>query len=129
MNKSGTLRLYALALLVIGLASAFFNAETSAFGYNSKGVSGLIADGSAAVIALVLSFFAAKNLSWAHWSGAILAFMFLIMGFKNGFLISRAINAGTEPAFHWYKAALFGATAFVSLAALMPLLIYIRRDR
>lgn len=127
MNKSRTLIIYGVALLVIGLASVFYNAESSEFGINSAGKTGLIVLGIGAVIARILAIFAAKNLLWAHWAGAFLAFMFLIMGFKNGFMISRAISSGMEPEWHWYKAALFGATAFVSLAALMPILIFLRR--
>jgi uncharacterized membrane protein len=128
-NKANTLRLYALGLLLVGLASVLYNAEADQIGWYAKGKTGLIAGGIGAVLALVCSVFAAKDKLWAHYAGAILAFMFLIVGFKNGFVISRSISMGVEPAFLWYKAAVFGAVAIVSLISLMPILIYLRRER
>ena len=128
-HKAATLRLYAVLLLCIGLASIFYNPQTGQMGYHSAGLSGLYSTGSGAILAFVFSIYAAKFKDWAHYAGAILCFMFLIMGFKNGFVTARALTAGTEPPHHWYKAALFGATAFVSLVCLMPLLIYIRREQ
>jgi hypothetical protein len=128
-NKANTLRLYSLGLLLVGLASVLYNAEADKIEWYAKGKTGLIVDGIGAVLALVCSVFAAKDKLWAHYAGAILAFMFLIVGFKNGFVISRSISMGVDPAFHWYKASLFGATAVVSLLALMPILIYLRRER
>ena len=128
-NKAPTLRLYAVLLLCIGLASIFYNPQTGLWGYSAEGVSGMYSPVSGAVLALILSIYAAKYKDWAHYGGAILCFMFLIVGFKSGFVTARSLTAGTEPPHHWYKAALLGATAFASLICLMPLLIYIRREQ
>ncbi len=127
-NESATLRKYALGLLLIGLACVAYNAESGAWEFYLTGKSGLIVNGMGALIALLLSVYAARGARWAHYAGATLAFMFLIVGFKNAFLISRGLASGTEPAFHWYKASLFAATAFVSLVALMSVALHLRRQ-
>jgi hypothetical protein len=128
-NKASTLRIYAVALLCVGLASYLYNAQEGTFGPYRKGISGLIATGVGATLALVFSFFAAKNLRWAHYAGAILSFMFLIVGFKNAFMIARGLAANTNPPHEWYKATVFGGVAVASLFALMSIAIYLRREQ
>jgi hypothetical protein len=56
--------------------------------------------------------------------------MLLIYGFSQAFAIGRGLQNATPATEHlWYKAALFGVTAVISLMALMPILIYVRRER
>jgi hypothetical protein len=129
-NKANTLRLYSLGLLLVGLASVLFNSQTNIVEWYPTGKSGLIANGICALFALGLSFPAAKDKLWAHYAGAALAFLLLIYGFSQAFTIGRSLQNATPATAHlWYKATLFGATALVSLLALMPILIYVRRER
>lgn len=125
-HKAPTLRLYALGLLLIGIASVCYNPEAGVFQWYAKGMDGLLMNGISAVVVLVLSFFAAKDKMWAHVAAAALIFMLLIVGFKNGFVTGRGVSSANQPQFLWYKGALFSAAGFISLLALMPLLLYIR---
>lgn len=125
-HKAPTLRVYAVLLLVIGLVSVFYNAETGVIGFSSKAITALMANGIAAILAIVISVYAAQHKGWAHGAGAILCFLMLIVSFKQGFMTARTLEQHPHL---WFKALVLGATAFVSLAALMPLLIYIRREQ
>lgn len=129
IHKASTLRLYALGLLLVGLASVFYNAKEGTVQWHGEGKTGLIANGIGAVLAVIFSLYAAKGKVWAHWAGAILCFMLLIVGFNKGFLTVREMSAETAKQYLWFKATILLATGFLSLIALMPLLIYLRRER
>ncbi len=129
-NKYVTLRLYALGLLLVGLACVLFNPKTHTFEWYPEAKTGLIANGIMAVIALALSFPAAKEKLWAHYAAAAFAFLLLIYGFSQAFTIFRGLASATPDKAHlWYKGCIFGGTAVVSLMALMPIMLYLRRER
>lgn len=126
-HKASTLRLYALGLLLVGLCSVFYNSKAGVVEWYREGMSGLIANGIGALLAVIFSVFAARQKAWAHWAGVILCFLFLIVGFKDGFLTARRVSVGSPADAHlWFKAALLGATAFLSLITMIPLMLYVR---
>ncbi len=125
-HKAATLRLYALGLLIVGLCSVFYNAKAGVVGWHPEGKTGLIANGIGALLALIFSVFAARQKGWAHWAGVVLCFLLLIVGFKNGFMTARGVSSGSMEAHLWFKAALLGATAFLSLITMIPLMLYVR---
>ncbi len=128
-NKASTLFAYGSGLLLLGFAAILFNPEVGQIGLYWKGKSGLIAAGTGGVLALVFGCFAKQGKTWAHWAGVILAFLFLCIAFNNGFRTAYALSKGTVESYHWFKATLFGLIAFLSLAALLPLAVYMRRER
>lgn len=127
-HKAATLQLYALGLLIVGLCSAFYNSKAGVVGWYSDGKTGLIVTAIGASFAMLFSVFAARDKAWAHWSGVVLCFLFLIVGFKNAFLTARGLSTGSNlfPPHLWFKAALFGAIAVLSLITLIPLMVYVR---
>ena len=109
---------YAAMLLVIGLFSAFYNAQHQ-LGWNVHGKTGLIACGIGAVLAAVFAFLNDKGLKWTLWAGLILSFLFLCTGGKNAFLDGRAWSAGDQE--KWFRAVVFGLTLLVSLRTFVML--------
>ncbi len=125
-HKAATLRLYALGLLIVGLCSVFYNAKAGMVGWYLDGWTGLTANGIGAILAVIFSSYAARDKGWAHWAGVVLCFLLLIVGFQKGFITARGVSVGSMEAFHWFKAALLGATAFLSLITMIPLMLYVR---
>src|SRR5687767_4661192 len=116
---STTLLQYAGYLLVIGLASAFYNAADRTLGWNPKGSTGLIALGISAAVALALGFMAGKGREWAGWGGLVLSFVLLAYTGMTAFKTARGVSSGDLEGHLWYKAALFAITAVFSISAFL----------
>ena len=124
-----TLLQYAGYLLILGLASVFYNAADRSIGWNPKGVSGLIALGSSAAVAALLGFFAGKGKEWAGWGGVILSFALLSYCGMTAFKTARGVSSGELDGHLWYKAALFGITVIFSISAFLRVGVIMRRGK
>ena len=120
---------YAGYLLIIGLASAFYNAADRLMGWNPKGASGLIALGSSAAVALLLGLFAGKGKTWAGWGGVVLSFALLSYCGMTAFKTARGVSSGELEGHLWYKAVLFAITAVFSISAFLRVGLIMRRGR
>jgi hypothetical protein len=129
MNQGTTLTRYGIALIVLGIAAILYNAEAGQIGLYWKGKTGLFVAGGGGIAALVLAHFARKGAQWAHVAGAILAFLFLCVAFKNGFDSARKVASDSASRHLWYKASLFWLIAIFSMTALIPLLMHLRREK
>ncbi len=138
---------YAGFLLVIGLASVFYSAETRTAGWNQRGISGLIACGGAAAVVAVMGFQVARGKSVAAWVGLTIAFLLLSYGGFTAFKLLRDVDGNAwklvgdrlkegvvlipqdaERAI-LYKAGIFGFMAIFSLSAFIRLGAILRNDR
>jgi len=147
IRNSVTLLQYAGYLLVVGLASAFYNAATGEAGFNKHGVSGLIACGSAAVVVFILGWLTGKGKEWAAWTGLVLSFILFAYGAHTVFgllrdvdlstidLVKKRAEAGetlTDQAAKnavLYKAGIFGAMFIFSLLTFLKLGTAVRRSK
>lgn len=124
-----TLLQYAGYLLVIGLASAFYNAADGTLGWNPKGSTGLIALGISAAVALVLGLIAGKGKEWAAWGGVVLSFVLLAYTGMTAFKTARGVSSGDLEGHLWYKAALFAITAVFSISTFLRIGLALRRGK
>lgn len=148
IRNSVTLLQYAGYLLVVGLASAFYNAATGEAGFNRHGASGLIACGGSAVLVFIFGWLTGKGKEWAAWAGLALSFLLLAYGGKTLFsLLSRVDQNATELIVSrakeykeeltdaaarnaiLYKAGIFGALFFFSLWTFLRLGTSLRRGK
>lgn len=104
---------YAFLLLVAGLFSTFYNPQR-VLGWNPHGISGLIACGTGAVLALVFGLFDKKGAGWALWAGLILSFLFLCQTGSSSFKSARGME--TDPTL-WFKLSVNLLACFASLRA------------
>jgi hypothetical protein len=131
---------YAGFLLVVGLASAFYSAADRTAGWNPHGKSGLIACGSAAVVAAVFGWLTGKRKEWAAWAGLALSFILLAYGGSTLFstvrdvsglaakvAVERGIDQAAAERTILYKAAIFGAMFVFSVSAFLRLGFSLRR--
>jgi hypothetical protein len=144
-RNSITLLQYAGFLLICGLASVLYSAETRTAGWNGHGISGLIACGSAAVVVALMGWLAGKGKEVAVWIGVGLAFILLSYGGYTFFKLIRDVpgNAADLVASRaakgevialeaaersiQYKAGVFAAMAFFSITAFLRLGLSLRR--
>ena len=124
-----TLQQYAGYLLIVGLASAFYNAAERAVGWNEKGKSGLIALGISAVIVFVLGALAGKGKQWAGWAGLAVNFLLLSYSGHTAFKTAKGVSSGELDGYLWYKAALFGVVLLLSVFTFIKLGTALRRDK
>ena len=124
-----TLLQYAGYLLVIGLASAFYNAANGTLGWNPKGSTGLIALGISAAVALVLGLIAGKGREWAGWGGIVLSFVLFAYTAVTAFKTARGVSSGDLEEHLWYKAALFAITAVFSISTFLRIGLAMRRGK
>ena len=147
IRNSITLFQYAGYLLVIGLASAIYNAATGEAGWNRHGASGLYACGGSAVVATVLGYLAGKGKELAAWTGLALSFMLLSYGGYKFFSLLRDVDHNaielllerakggeilTEQAARstiLYKAGIFGTLFVFSMGTFLRLGTSLRRGK
>ena len=140
---------YAGFLLVCGLASVLYSAETRTAGWNGHGISGLIACGSAAVVIAIMGVLAGRGKGMAVWVGLGLAFMLLTYGGFTFFKLVRDIPGNAAEAITKraagpkgevltmdaaeravaYKAGVFGVMALFSLSAFVRLGTAVRHEK
>jgi hypothetical protein len=133
---------YAGFLLVCGLASVLYSAETRTAGWNPHGISGLIACGGGALIAALMGLLAGKGKGFAVWVGLALAFLFLSYGGFKFFNLIRDVSGNAAPVVTErkisqedaertviYKAGVFGAAALFSLIAFLRLGTGVRNEK
>ncbi len=129
MNKGNLIIRYGIVMLLIGLAAILYNPEAKELALYWKGKTGLFIAGGGGIMAIVFGLLAKSGKYWAHLAAAILTFLFLSVAFQKGFGTARGIAAQQLEAFHWYKAALFWLIFVSSLLTLIPLLIFLRREK
>ncbi len=147
IRNSVTLLQYAGYLLVIGLASAFYNAATGEAGFNKHGASGLYACGGSAVLAFVFGWLTGKGKEWASWAGLVLSFVLFAYGGSTLFSLLRDVDHNAielvakrakdgevlaETAAKnaiLYKAGIFGALFVFSLLTFLKLGTTLRRSK
>lgn len=142
IRNSITLFQYAGYLLVIGLASALYNAATGEAGWNRHGASGLYACGGSAVLAAVLGYLTGKGKEWAAWTGLAICFLLLAYGGQTLFTLvrdidgnahkvvaDRAITLEAARSTILYKAGIFGALFVFSLLTFLKLGTSLRRGK
>ena len=147
VRNSITLLQYAGYLLVIGLASAFYNAATGEAGFNKHGVTGLYACGGSAVVIALFGWLTGKGKEWAAWAGLVLTFVLLAFGGQTLFSLVRdvdgkALELATKRAADGetltvaaarsavlYRAGIFGALFVFSLLTFLKLGISLRRGK
>ncbi|HEX2749111.1 MAG TPA: hypothetical protein VHM91_13985 [Verrucomicrobiales bacterium] len=139
---------YAGFLLVCGLASVLYSAETRTAGWNGHGISGLIACGSAAVIIAITAVLAGKGKGNAVWAALGLAFILLSYGGFTFFKLVRDIPGNATEMINkraadkkedlkredaeraiTYKAGVFGVMALFSLSAFVRLGTAVRNEK
>jgi hypothetical protein len=110
-DRSKPLMIYGAALIVLGLASVLFSPEMG-IGFNTKGISGLIAGVAGGGLAVTFGALARSGRKWAVTAGLILAFAFLVMSSHRAILGWRDVNAGAGKR---YAAVLSSLMAVASL--------------
>ena len=122
------LQQYAGYLLVVGLASVFYNPQARVVGWYGEGKTGLIALGASAVLAFICGALAGKGKQAAGWAGIGLAFMLLSFCGYKAFSIARGVAGDTLADHKWYQATLFGIAFFFSVLTFIKLGTALRRD-
>lgn len=129
MNKANIIIGYGITLIAIGLAAVIYNPEARELALYWKGKTGLFIAGGGGVLAIVLGLMARSGKNLPHIIAAVLAFLFVCVAFQKGFGTARQVASNQIEAFHWYKATLFWFIFFASLLALLPVLIFLRREK
>jgi hypothetical protein len=140
-----TLFQYAGFLLVVGLASAFYNAATREAGWNAHGATGLYACGGSAVVVGLMAWLTGKGMEGAAWVGLALAFLLVSYGSWTLFKLLRDVDGNAQEVLIkraaeqltiedarrvvLYKAGIFGAMVIFSLSALLRLATPLRRSK
>ncbi len=127
MNRSVATILYSFAamLLVLGLASAFYNPQHE-FGWNEQGKSGLIVCGIGAVLSVIFGYLSDKGQNWTVYAGLVVAFLFIAVGGKNFFLAGREWSGGE--AAKWFRMVIFGGAFVAALRTFLQLSLTLRRS-
>jgi hypothetical protein len=147
IRNSITLLQFAGYLLVIGLASAFYNAATGEVGFNPHGVSGLYACGGSAVAIGLFGWLTGKGKEWAAWAGLVLSFVLFAYGGYKVFSTMRDVDASAREIMNLrfrdgepitfegarisalYKAGTFGALLIFSLGTFLRLGLSLRHGK
>jgi hypothetical protein len=147
IRNSITLLQYAGYLLVIALASVFYNPAEGSAGFNKHGLTGLYVCGGAAALIAVLGVLTGKGKEGAAWAGLVISFVLLAFGGQKLFsfvrdieghaleLIAKRATDGevlTQSAAHdsiVYRAIIFGALFIFSLLTFLKLGLALRRGK
>ncbi len=124
-----TLQQYAGYLLVIGLASVFYNPDARTVGWYAAGKTGLIALGASALLVFLCGVIAGKGKEAGGWVGLVLNFLLLSFCGYKAFSIARQVSDGTLADYKWYQATLFAVAFVFSVLTFIKLGTSLRRDK
>ena len=128
MKRSVATILYSFAamLLVLGLVSGFYNHDHT-FGWNPKGISGLMSCGISALLALAFGWCSDKGQQWPLYAGLALSFLTIAMPGSRFFISGRAYAGGD--ATKWLSLVVLGLTVLVALRTFVSLSLIARRGK
>lgn len=133
---------YAVGLVILGLASVLYSADTGQFGWNPDGKTGLFVCGGIGILMALLSGFAGQGARWAVVVALVISFVLLSFGGSRAFSTFRDVGAAgagfaekygiTQEAAEKrvrFRGALMGGVGLLSLFAFMRTAMFLSRGR
>jgi hypothetical protein len=78
-------------------------------------------------LCIVFGYHASRGKNWAHWAALALAFVMFANNGHQAFKVLRALATDDSQAYRWWECVLLWLRTIVSLYALLPLMIHMRR--